>query len=146
MSNEMTNVAALDITELVAIEDTILIELLDPADSPLFGPDGERVTITVYGPGSKEYQRANAAQQNRMLDKLKRKGKSDQTAEERSREQAEFLTGCTKSFSPNLRMGELQGEHLYRAVYSNPKCGWIVDQVSKSLGDWGNFTKRSTAN
>ena len=129
-----------------AVEETGALELLGPSDEPLIGDDGQPITITLYGPGSKAYAKAQAAQQNRMIDKLKKKGKSDQTAEEKVREQAEFLAGCTKEFSPNLEYENLKGDALFRAVYSDVTIGFIAEQVGKHLGDWSNFMKRSTAN
>ena len=85
-----------------------------------------------------------AAQQNRMIDKLKRKGKSDQSAEDKAREQAEFLAGCTKEFSSNIEYpngsgASLTGEALHKAVYSDTSIGFIAEQVGKHLGEWGNF-------
>jgi len=127
-----------------AVEDTGALELVSASDEPLIGDDGQPMTIVLYGPGSKQYAKAQAGQTNRMLDKLKRKGKSDQSAEEKIREQAEFLASCTKSFSANIAYDELQGEALHRAVYAETGVGFIAEQVGKYLGDWSNFTTRST--
>ena len=127
-----------------AVEETGVLELRDAADEPMLGEDSKPITVTLYGPGSKQYAKAQAAQQNRMIDKLKRKGKSDQTAEEKARETAEFLAGCTKEFSANIEMDGLQGEALHRAVYSDTSIGFIAEQVGKHLGEWGNFSKPST--
>jgi hypothetical protein len=126
-----------------AVEETGVLELLSASDEPLVGDDGKPMTVTLYGPGSKAYAKAQAAQQNRMIDKLKRKGKSDQTAEEKAREQAEFLAGCTKDFSANIEYDGLKDEALFKAVYSDTSVGFIAEQVGKHLGDWGNFTKGS---
>jgi hypothetical protein len=129
-----------------AVEETSTIQLHDAADEPLIGDDGKPMTWTVYGPGSKPYARAQAAQQNRMIDKLKRKGKTEQTAEEKAREQADFLAGCTKECSSNIEYDGLDGEALHRAVLSDTSIGFIAEQIGKHLGDWGNFSKPSTAN
>jgi len=126
-----------------AVEDVSVLELLGPDDEPLLGDDGQALTVTLYSPGSKQYAKAQAAQQNRLLDKLKRKGKSDQTAEEKIREQAEFLAGCTKCFSENIDYEGLTGEALSRAIYSDTSIGFVAEQVGKFLGEWGNFTKGS---
>lgn len=127
-----------------AVEETGVIELVGADDAPLLGDDGKPQTITVYGPGSKPYAKAQAAQNNRMVDKLKKKGKTDQSAEDKAREQAEFLAGCTKEMSPNIEYDGLAGEALFKAVYSDATIGFIAEQVGKYLGDWGNFTKGST--
>ena len=126
-----------------AVEETSILALLGPDDAPLMGEDLQPMTVTVYGPGSKQYARAQAAQQNRMIDKLKRKGKADQSAEEKAREQAEFLAGCTKEFSANIQYEELKGEALHKAVYADTSIGFIAEQVGKHLGEWANFKKGS---
>lgn len=129
-----------------AIEETGTIELRGADDSPLIGDDGQPMTVTVYSPGSKPYARAQAAQSNRLIDKLKRKGKMDQSAEEKALEQAAFLVGCTKEFSANVGYDDLIGESLFKAIYSDTSVGFIAEQVVKYLSDWGNFTTASTKN
>lgn len=127
-----------------AVEETSVLALLGSDDAPLVGDDGKSMSITVYGPGSKTYARANAAHQNRMIDKLKRKGKADQSAEEKAREQADFLAGCTKEFSSNIEYEGLAGEALFRAVYADNSIGFIAEQVGRHLGEWSNFSRGST--
>ncbi|MCR4297508.1 MAG: hypothetical protein NUV75_01960 [Gallionella sp.] len=107
-------------------------------------PDESKpMAVNVYGPGSKQYAKAQAAQQNRMIDKLKRKGKTDQSAEEKAREQAEFLAACTESFE-NITDDELTGEALFKSVYTDIEVGFIAEQVGKHIGDWANFTMGSS--
>jgi hypothetical protein len=127
-----------------AVEETGVLELRDAADEPMIGEDGKPMTWTVYGPGSKQYTKAQAAQQNRMIDKLKRKGKSDQSAEDKVREQADFLAGCTKECSPNIKYDDLVGEALHKAVLSDTSIGFIAEQIGKYLGEWSNFKTAST--
>ena len=100
--------------------------------------------MTVYGPGSKPYARAQAIKQNRMIDKLRRKGKTEETAEQKTREQAEFLADCTKEFSANIEYDGLAGGELFKAVYADTSIGFIAEQVGKHLEDWANFSKPST--
>jgi len=126
-----------------AVEETGALELVSASDVPLIGDDGQPMVIVLYGPGSKQYAKAQAAQQNRMIDKLKRKGKSDQSAEEKAREQADFLAACTQDFSANITYEDLKGEALYKAVYADTSIGFIAEQVGKYIGDWANFTRRS---
>lgn len=126
-----------------AVEETSIIELLDANELPMIGDDKKPMTITVWGPGSREYARAQAAQSNRVIDKIKRKGKTNETAEDKAREQAEFLAGCTKEFSDNIEYDDLKGAALFKAVYSDADIGFIAEQVAKHLGEWSNFTKES---
>ena len=126
-----------------AVEETGVLHLVSASDDPLHDAEGKPLTVTLYGPGSRHYARAQAVQQNRMIDKLKRKGPSNQTPEEKSREQAEFLAMCTKEFSANIEYEGLSGDALFRAVYADTSIGFIAEQVGKYLGDWANFTKGS---
>ena len=132
----------MDIRKL-AVAETGALELMDAKDKPLVDDTGAPVMITLYGPGSRSYAAAQAEQQNRMIDKLKSKGRSAQSAEDKAREQAEFLAACTASFSPNLEYDGLTGPALFRAVYADTSIGFIAEQVGKFLGDWGNFSKGS---
>lgn len=128
-----------------AVEETSVLELLKPDDTPMLDEHGAKMTITIYGPGSRPYAKAQAANSNRMIDKLKKKGRTEQSAEDKAREQAEFLAACTKEFSANIEYDGLQGEALFKAVYTDPTLGFIAEQVNKHLGDWANFQKPSTA-
>jgi hypothetical protein len=126
------------------VEDTGVLELMGPDDKPLLDEEGRQITVTLYGPGSREYKRAEARQQNRLIDKLRKRGKTEESAEDKARDQADFLAGCTVGFSDNVQVGDLQGAALFKAIYANPKLGFILDQVAKHVAEWGNFTKGST--
>jgi hypothetical protein len=130
-----------------AVSATGRLHLRDAAEELLYTtePTPREVAVNVYGPGSKQYAKAQAAQQNRAVDMLKRKGKTDQTAEQRRRENAEFLADCTESFE-NLEYDGLTGRELALAVYSDPTIGFIADQVAKHIGDWSNFSKPAATN
>lgn len=125
-----------------AVSPTGRLELRD-ANDELIVMDGKQVAVNLYGPGSKEHAKAQAEQSNRMIDRLKRKGKTEQTAEEKRKEGAEFLAACTESFE-NLEYDNLTGRDLALAVYSDITIGFIADQAAKFLGDWANFTSGST--
>ena len=92
-----------------AVTPTARLALRDASDELMLTDDGKEIAVNVYGPGSKQYAKAQAAQQNRMLDKLKRKGKTDQTAEQKAAEAAELLTDCTESWE-NLDYDKLKGD------------------------------------
>lgn len=130
-----------------AVEPTSILHLRDANDELMYadGPDGKPdlekpMRVHVYGPGSKPYAAAQGKAHNRMVDLLKRKGKTDQSAEQRAKEQAELLTACTEKFE-NVEYDKLAGEHLAMAVYQDKTIGFIAEQVGKHLGDWSNFSK-----
>jgi hypothetical protein len=118
-----------------AVAQTSVLELRDANDELMQG-----VTVTVYGPGSKQYAAAQAKQSNKMIEKLKSKGRINQTAEQKAAETAEFLADVTVEFS-GLEYDALTGRELALAVYSDTTIGFIADQVAKFVGDWGNFGK-----
>ena len=133
-----------DITKLAATE-TSIVELVGGDDAPLYDDKGKRLTITVYGPGTKVYQRAQQRQQNQLMDKIKKRGKMDQTAEEKLAEQADFLAACTVSFNgfSYPPADGLEGQDLFRKAYVDPSIGFIATQVAAHINDWANFTKSS---
>lgn len=133
-----------DITKLAATE-TSIVELVGGDDAPLYDDKGKRLTITVYGPGTKVYQRAQQRQQNQLIDKIKKRGKMDQTAEEKLAEQADFLAACTVSFNgfSYPPADGLEGQDLFRKAYADPSIGFIAAQVAAHINDWANFTKSS---
>lgn len=132
-----------------AVEETSVLHLRDANDELMYdeGPDGQPDLtkprrVVVFGPGSKPYAKAQAANSNKMVDKLKKKGKTDQTAAEKAAEQADFLAACTKAME-NIEYEQLTGEALFKAVYADTSIGFIAEQVNKHLGDWANFSKGS---
>ena len=133
----------MDIKSL-AVEETSFLHLRDANDELLY--DGkEPVGITLYGPGTTPYAKASAAKNNRMLDRLKKKGKADLGADEAVEENATFLAACTKSFH-HLESGSLQGDALFKAVYADKSVGFIAEQAAKHIAEWGNFKPASTKN
>lgn len=128
-----------------AVSPTSRLHLRDANDELMFTDDGKEMAIVLYGPGSKEHAKAQVDQRNRSMDRLKKKGKSDMTADQLAQETAEYLADCTKSFE-NIECDDLTGRDLYIAVYTTKELGFINDQVARYLGDWANFTKPSTGN
>lgn len=129
-----------EITTLAA-QETFTLELVGPSDEPLRDEQGSALSVTVYGPGSKAYQRASAARTQRLLDKMAKRGRNRLSGEEQLSEQAAFLAACTVSFNGWAYKGDPQA---FEAAYADPAIGWIADQVAKAVGDWANFTKGSS--
>lgn len=122
-----------------AVNETAFFHVLDAADNPLFD-NGEPVTITMYGPGSKPYAKATAARNSRMMDKLRKKGRAELSAEQAAAENAQFLADVTVSMEHIERDG-LQGEALFKAIYSDIEIGFIAEQAMKFCAEWSNFLK-----
>lgn len=133
-----------------AVDPTSRLHLRDANDELMYvcdvegKPDESKpIAVVLYGPGSRQYAKAQARQHNRMVDKLKSKRKADQNAEQRAEENAEFLGACTVSWE-NMIYDKLEGDALSKAVYCDASIGFIAEQVGKHLGEWGNFSKVST--
>lgn len=128
----------------LAVEESAFLHLRDANDELLCegGDPQKAVGITFYGPGTKVYAKATQVKSNRLVDRLKKKGKTDMTPEETAEENAVFLAACTKEFH-YLEADGLQGEALFKAVYKDAQVGFIAEQGSKFLNDWANFSKPS---
>ena len=134
-----------------AVSPTSRLHLKNAVDELMYADDNEAgkpdlnkpMVVVLWGPGSREHARAQAIQSNRFMEKLRGKGRINETEAERREQQAEMLAACTQSFE-NIDYANLQGLALYKAVYSDLEIGFIADQVAKHLGDWANFQKTST--
>ncbi len=115
--------------------DTSTLTVLDPKGDELL-VNGEAVTITLYGPGSKQFVNAkyklDNASQARSIAILR--GKAPKNAAEETRQmQAEFYASVTAS----LDNFPIEGGAY--ALYLNPKLNYITEQVEKFLGETENF-------
>lgn len=126
----------------IAVKDTFVLELLNANDDPLLDADGKAISVTLYGPGSKVFTRAQAARNQRMIDRAAKKGRVKIKAEEQIEENAEFLAACTASFNGWTYKGAADAAAV-EAAYKDPSIGFISDQVGKAIGDWANFTNSS---
>lgn len=128
----------------LAVEETSVLHLRGADEELLYegGDQKKPVTITLYSPGSKTYAKAQAARSNRLLDRIKKKGKSDLSADDTAQENATFLTACTHAMA-NVELDKLEGDALFKAVYSDTSIGFIAEQAGKHVGEWANFTKGS---
>ncbi len=137
-----------------AVALTTTLHLLDANDKPMFStfPEGHEkagendeskpMRVNIFGPGSKQHAAASAKRNNRQVDLLKKKGKTDLTADEQTAERAQFLADCTDSWE-NVDYGDYTGKEMSKAIYSDHEIGFIAEQVGREMGDWGNFSKGS---
>jgi hypothetical protein len=124
-----------------ALAATSTIHVKDAEGVPMY--DGDKpVRIVVHGPGSKAYGTVESRQTARAVKRMNdNDGKiTAATAEERRAETSEDLAAVTIAFE-NFDLGEdgPQGEALFQAVYADPELVFITKQVTKHLGDVGNF-------
>jgi hypothetical protein len=137
-----------------AVSQTTRLHLRDASENLMYadGQDGKPdhskpIAANLYGPASKEYAKAQSAQNNRLMNRLKQKGKVEQTAEQKSQEDADFLADITISFE-NLEpeKATTTDRAMIIAQYLDAEIGFVRDQVAKHVNDWSNFTKPSATN
>lgn len=132
-----------------AVSLTTRLHLRDSAGELMYAenadgtPDlSKPMAVNLFGPGSKEYVKAQTEQNNRIVQRLKKKS-TDQTPEQAVAEKAKFLSGCTGSWE-NVECDGLSGTALSIAIYSDSEIGFISEQVGTHIGEWANFSKPST--
>jgi hypothetical protein len=131
----------LDISTL-AVKETATIDLETATGEPLLDSNGEQLSITVYGPGSKQFQKAQATRNRAILEYVRKGGKKMKDDEQRTLD-AEFLAACTASFN-GFGYREMTGYEMFKAAYLDPGIGFISEQINKAVGDWANFTQGSS--
>lgn len=129
-----------DISAL-AVKETAIIELENVDGEPLLDADGKQLSITVYGPGSKPFQKATAVRNRAILEYVKKGGKKMKDNEQRELD-ADFLSSCTVSFN-GFKYKDFTGVEMFREAYLDPAIGFITEQVNKAVSDWANFTPQS---
>jgi hypothetical protein len=118
----------------------------------LKGPDGallyegeEKVGIELYSPGSPQFARVEERQTARAIKRMQDNDNKVSLApiEDRRSEAAEDLVELTAYFQhiehDDAAGKPLAGAVLHAAVYSDASLGWIKEQVTKFVGDWGKF-------
>jgi hypothetical protein len=132
-----------------AVQDTAAIHLKG-ADGEHLYADGKPVRIHIYGPGSKQFAAIEARQTSRAVKRMQdNDGKvSVASPDQRAAEQAEDLAELTVSLE-NFTYppaGDAQGKDLFKALYADTKLGFIPQQITKAVKDWGNFKPGSAGN
>ena len=103
-------------------------------DGPLLGAGGLPVRIEVRSPGTKEAMNAQHKLDQATTTKTyaaMRGTVTKETVDDNIKQRADKLIAVT---------GEIENFPVSaKDLYSNPKLGFITEQVIKFHGDWGNF-------
>lgn len=114
--------------------DTGVMHVRNPGGALMY-VDGKPFTITLYGPGSVQYVKAQArmdsTQATRTIALVRGQPAKEDDIELMRAEKAEKLAACTHSIQ-NFPVEA-------RALYANPKLRYITEQVEKFIEDWANF-------
>ncbi len=115
--------------------DVGILEVQTAAGDPMLYK-GQPVKFHLYGPGSAEFvritARLDAASQARTFAALRGKG-SKGAADEQRADMITKLSACTK----HVENFPIPGGA--KAIYENPRLGYITSQVTRFLDDWANF-------
>lgn len=130
-----------DISKL-GVDPTALIELDGPDGEPLLDDKEVRMSITVYGPGTKQFVKAQGVRNRAIMEFVKKGGKFKVPDDAQRELDAEFLAACTVSFN-GFNYPPHTGAEMFRHAYLDASIGFIAEQVNKAVGDWSNFTKSS---
>lgn len=123
----------------LAVNETTDIHLRGADEELLYDENNRPISITVNGPGTKAFAKAQQAKNKAMMEYIRKgKNKADTTLEDN----AEFLARVTVSFN-NFQYKGMSGYEQFKACYLDQSIGFISEQVGKELGDWSNFTKGS---
>lgn len=126
----------------LAILATAVMPVRNAAGEPQTDAAGNPISITLYGPASKQFQaakhKAEDRNNTRAFARMQGKSEGKLTVAEKINERAEFLTTCTVSFN-GFGMDDLTGRELHLAVFSDIEIGHLAEDAEKFLGERANF-------
>lgn len=128
-----------------AASDTADLELNDKKGQPMLDKDGNRVSITICGPGSKTHSQAKAESRRRARARAEKANGNVFAALDNSEDdELHFLSTITVSFNgwefPHPGEGKWKSkQEMFKAAYAEQKIGFVREQVERFQADWGNF-------
>lgn len=131
-----------DITRKRAAE-TAKIDLTDGDGAPLLDDAGNRLSVTLCGPGSRIWQQADAERSRRQAIRAEKNPRkiASAIADHRKEDEIDFLVAITVSFNGWTYPGEYASQRdMFRAAYSDDSIGFIRDQLSREGNDWSAFS------
>lgn len=128
----------------LAIEATGTMLVRDAAGNNV-EEDGKQWSITFHSPGTKTYQKAFHAFQEKKnggLSSIINGTKDKKDPAQDVNDLADFLAAVTISFNNFDYEGKV-GHAAYRAAYADIEIGHVADDANQYLGKRGNFLKPS---
>lgn len=126
------------LTKLAAEISDIPVKNMD--GSPMLDEENNPVTATMFSPGSKIWQVANATKRRKTMRKVRENnGKLEAVADD-TEDTIDFLCAVTKRFNGIEIPGE---DDQVRAIYSHAQLGYIRDQMEAAALSWENFSAAS---
>lgn len=126
------------------VNETARIELTDGDGAPLLDEDGNRLSVTLCGPGSKTWQQADAERSRRQAVRAEKNPRkiASAIADHRKEDEIDFLVAITVSFNGWAYPGEFNSQRdMFKAAYADDGIGYIRDQLAKEGNDWSAFSQ-----
>jgi len=127
--------------------ETSAVVLKTAKGAKLIGEDKQPVIITLFGPGSDQFEDASQARLDRQIERRRIRGDAPLTGAEIREDSAQFLADVTHSASANFSIEPdgrpLQTSEDFVKLYSHKPLGYIYEQLTRVLNDWSNFTPGS---
>lgn len=101
---------------------------------------GKALSITFYGPASKEGRAANHGHNAKLTKRYIAKGGNieEETEEQATARTASRLADLTHSLNNFDYKGLSTGRETFLALYKDPNFGWLVDLAEAANRNWGN--------
>lgn len=127
------------------VGETGTIWLKEADGSPLLDDEANPLGITVFSPGSKQWQAANAEVNRKRAERIRKSGGKIEAGINNVRDdQIEYLTAITIEFvgwAYPLPDKATSQRDMFHAAYSDDLLGYIRDQMWTDTQDWASFTK-----
>lgn len=131
----------------LAMSQTADMHVCDANGEKQFNDDGDPITITFYGPASKEYRKVrfeNEQVAQAQATEIVLGKKSSLTWQDKAENRAEYLSKLTVSFNGfSDPSGKLKGVEFYKSVFEDVELVHIADDSESFLNNRKNFTKPS---
>lgn len=131
----------------LAILATATMPLRDVSGEIQCDDQGNELSITFHSPGTKPYQKAKHAAEERnstrVFGRMQGKSETKQSAEDKLKERAEFMAAVTVSFNNFDADNDKRGHEMFKSVYADIELGHILEDGEKFVNDRGNFCKPS---
>jgi len=132
----------MDLSQL-AIPDTVTVHLEFPGMGKLYDDEKKTKpsTIELFSPASDQVIEYTHKIQRKVALKMGKRGLKGVTSSPEELEQMGIDRLC--AFTANVNNLTYAGEKITTKtidkVYSDPKMGWLCDQLNEKLGSWDDF-------
>ncbi|MCK0531774.1 hypothetical protein [Sphingobium agri] len=136
------------------VSDTAKIELTDGDGAPLLDDEGNRLSVTLCGPGSRTWQQADAERSRKQALRAEKNPRkiASSIIDNRRDDEIDFLVAITVTFNgweyPHPEVGGTfaSPRDMFKAAYADNSIGYIRDQLTAAGNDWAPFSGTASTN